>query len=569
MSGAATDADSADTVNYSWEEWDLGAATTLAAGDNGASPIFRSLPATASRARMFPGLSTVLTGVFVPGEVLPTTTRTLKFRLTARDMRPGYGTSQSADVSLSVVSTAGPFKVTAPNTLVSWAQGSAQTVSWDVANTSAAPVSCSTVDIALSTDGGQTFAYTLASAVANSGSASVTVPAITTNQARVSVSCANNVFFDVSDVNFTIPAGSGTYTVGGTVSGLAGSGLVLTLNGASSLPVNANGSFTFTNALVNGNTYAIVVGTQPSAPAQTCTVSNDSGTIASANVTNVAVSCVTPTPVPYSVGGSVSGLTGSGLALSLNGGANLAITGNGPFTFPTQVLSGNPYRVVVAMQPGNPAQTCTVANASGTITANVNDVIVTCGALQTYSVGGAVSGLTGTGLTLKLNGGADLAIGTSGLFTFPTNLIGGTTYSVTIGTQPATPMQTCSVANGSGTIGTANVTNVAVTCITQPTTATVGGTVTGLIGSGLKLKLNSGSNFAINANGAFVFTTPLSSGASYTVTVTAQPSNPAQVCTVANGSGTIGSSNVTDVAVSCAVVITDRIFADDFEGTGG
>ncbi|MEO7064927.1 MAG: reprolysin-like metallopeptidase, partial [Dokdonella sp.] len=134
LSGVATDADGADTVNYSWEEWDLGAATTLAAGDNGSSPIFRSFPATASSARMFPKLATVLGGVFVPGEVLPTTTRTLKFRLTARDMRPGYGTSQSADVSLSVVGTAGPFKVTAPNTALSWAQGSAQTVSWNVAN---------------------------------------------------------------------------------------------------------------------------------------------------------------------------------------------------------------------------------------------------------------------------------------------------------------------------------------------------------------------------------------------------------------------------------------------------
>ncbi|MEP7098326.1 MAG: zinc-dependent metalloprotease family protein, partial [Dokdonella sp.] len=569
LSATATDADGADVVMYDWEEWDLGPQAPLTAGDNGSSPIFRSFAPTTSGARMFPKLSTVLSGVAVKGELLPTTTRTLKFRLTARDVRPGYGTSQSADVSLSVVNTAGPFKVSAPNTAVSWAQGSAQTVSWDVANTSAAPVNCSAVDIALSSDGGQTFAYTLASGVANSGNASVTVPSITTTQARVSVSCANNVFFDVSDVNFTIPAGSGTYTVGGTISGLAGSGLVLTLNGATSLPLSANGSFTFPTALVTGNTYAIAVGAQPSAPAQTCTVSNGSGTIASTNVTDVAVSCITPPPVPYSVGGSVSGLTGSGLALSLNGGASLPIGGNGSFTFPTQVFSGNPYSVVVATQPSNPAQTCTVANGSGTISGDVSNVIVTCGALQTYSVGGTVSGLSGAGLSLNLNGGADLAIAANGVFAFPTSLVSGDTYAVTVGTQPEAPTQICTIANGSGTIGTANVTNLSVTCITPPTFSTVGGTVSGLVGSGLKLKLNSGANLAINADGPFAFTTQLSSGTSYTVVVIAQPSAPSQLCSVSNGSGTIGSTDVTDVEVSCVVVVTDRIFADGFEGSGG
>ncbi|MEO6689491.1 MAG: reprolysin-like metallopeptidase, partial [Dokdonella sp.] len=127
LTGAATDADGGDTVTYNWEEWDLGPQAPLTAGDNGTSPIFRSWPTTTTGARMFPKLSTILTGVALPGETLPTTTRTLKFRLTARDERPGLGTSQSADISLSVVNTAGPFKVTAPNTAVSWAQGSSQT----------------------------------------------------------------------------------------------------------------------------------------------------------------------------------------------------------------------------------------------------------------------------------------------------------------------------------------------------------------------------------------------------------------------------------------------------------
>ncbi|KAB2895765.1 MAG: hypothetical protein F9K31_14235, partial [Dokdonella sp.] len=139
LAGAAVDADEDDTVSYSWEEWDLGPAAPLSAGDNGSSPIFRAFAPRYIGSRVFPSLSTILTGVAVKGETLPTTTRTLKFRLTARDQHPGQGTSTSADLSVAVTSAAGPFKVNAPNTAVTWPQGSSQTVGWDVAGSTAAP----------------------------------------------------------------------------------------------------------------------------------------------------------------------------------------------------------------------------------------------------------------------------------------------------------------------------------------------------------------------------------------------------------------------------------------------
>ncbi|MEO5625172.1 MAG: reprolysin-like metallopeptidase, partial [Dokdonella sp.] len=378
LTGAATDVDGGDTVTYDWEEWDLGPQAPLTAGDNGTSPIFRSWPTTTSGARMFPKLSTILTGTAVPGETLPTTNRTLKFRLTARDERPGFGTSQSADISLAVVNTAGPFKVTVPNTAVSWAQGSAQTVTWDVANTSASPVSCANVDIALSSDGGQTYAYTLATGVANSGSAGITVPSVATTQGRVSVSCSNNIFFDVSDVNFSIPGAAGTYSIGGTVSGLTGTGLVLKVNGGEDLPVSASGAFTFATPLATGAAYAVTVSTQPSTPVQSCTVTNGSGNVGIVDVTNVAVTCTTPT---YTVGGSVSGLVGTGLVLKLNASATNKVTvnSNGAFTFPFGLSDSTSYAVSVSTQPSAPAQTCTITNVSGTIaSANVSDVAVTC-----------------------------------------------------------------------------------------------------------------------------------------------------------------------------------------------
>ena len=86
-----------------------------------------------------------------------------------------------------------------------------------------------------------------------------------------------------------------TYTVGGTVSGLAGSGLVLLDNGGNNLAVSANGSFTFTTALASGTAFTVTVLTLPSNPAQTCGVTNGSGTVTTAAIANVAVACVTTT----------------------------------------------------------------------------------------------------------------------------------------------------------------------------------------------------------------------------------------------------------------------------------
>ncbi len=85
--------------------------------------------------------------------------------------------------------------------------------------------------------------------------------------------------------------GSG-FSVGGTVSGLAGTGLVLNNNGGDALAIAANGSFAFTTKLSSGDNYSVSVATQPSSPAQTCSVTNGTGSVATANVSNVSVACV-------------------------------------------------------------------------------------------------------------------------------------------------------------------------------------------------------------------------------------------------------------------------------------
>lgn len=126
---------------------------------------------------------------------------TLNFRLTARD---GHGGVGSAATALVLATGAGPFLVTAPNTAVTVAHGSQMNVTWNVANTAASPVNTANVKISLSTDGGQTFPYVLAASTPNNGSKSVTLPAVTTTTARIKVEAVGNVFFDVSNANFTI-----------------------------------------------------------------------------------------------------------------------------------------------------------------------------------------------------------------------------------------------------------------------------------------------------------------------------------------------------------------------------
>jgi hypothetical protein len=167
-------------------------------------------------------------------------------------------------------------------------------------------------------------------------------------------------------------------------------------------------------------------------------------------------------PTTYSVGGNVSGLTGS-VTLQNNGGDDIIKTTNDGFTFPAQA-EGSDYAVTVSSQPAG--QNCAVTNGSGTnISANITNVIVTCvtDVVPTYTVGGTVSGLIGSVTLNEDTSGEDLALSTNGSFAFATEQVDGTPYAVTVLAQPTG--QTCSVTNGSGTITTADVTNVSVACI--------------------------------------------------------------------------------------------------------
>jgi hypothetical protein len=345
--------------------------------------------------------------------------------------------------------------------------------------------------------------------------------------------------------NVVVACKANSYTIGGTVSGLNTGGSVTMLdNGGNALAVTANGTFTFTTALASGKAYKVTVSVQPTG--ETCTVSNGSGTVGSANVTNVAVACAGAET--FTIGGTASGLiSGRSVTLLDNGTNSLAVTANGTFAFATALASGSTYSVTVGTEPTG--ETCTVTNGSGAVgSANITNVAVACKA-STFTIGGTLSGLSAsTSVTLLDNGGNSLTLSANGTFTFSTAIASGATYSVTVGTQPTG--ETCNVTNGSGTVGAANVTNVAVACAATKT-FTIGGTVSGLSASTSVTLLDNGGNaLTVSANGSFTFTTKIASGSAYSVTVGTEPTG--ETCNVTNGSGTVGSANVTDVAVACS-----------------
>ncbi len=204
LTAAGSDGDAADVLIYSWEQANLGPQQDVSAGDNGSSPLFRSFSATTDAVRVFPRYQDLLNNTTVVGETLPTTARSLDFRVTVRDNRPGGGGVNTDDVSLSVVNTGAPFVVTNPNINLVWPADSTQTVTWDVAGTTGNGINTSNVRILLSFDGGQTFDTVLVANTPNDGAQEITVPEQLTLQARVRVEAIGNIFFDISNQNFQI-----------------------------------------------------------------------------------------------------------------------------------------------------------------------------------------------------------------------------------------------------------------------------------------------------------------------------------------------------------------------------
>lgn len=270
-------------------------------------------------------------------------------------------------------------------------------------------------------------------------------------------------------------------------------------------------------------------------------------------------------PNTHTISGSVDQLSGSGLVLHLDYGTGTEdvspASGDTSFAFTSAVPYGADYVVSVDAQPTGVSQTCTVSNGSGTLPDNdVTDVSVSC-VTNTYTIGGAVTGLTGTGLILRLNGANDLPVNGSS-FTFATPLPSGSSYTVTLATQPSD--QICTLANATGTVTNANITDVIVDCMdTQPTlTLTIDdGQAFARYGQALDYLVtlsNSGNATASNVSVTSILSTGLdSANAQWQCTETTGGAT----CT-ASGTGALADTVVLPAGSSVTWIETVAVLSD-------
>ncbi len=283
LSGSATDADG-DSLTYLWEQLDLGAPAALSAADDGQIPLFRVLTPVASGTRYLPALSSVVAGTSSNAEKIPQLSRAMDFRLTARD---GEGGVASDDVIVNVSAAAGPFVLTAPNGGEN--VGANMTVTWSVAGTNAPPINADRVAFFLSTDGGASFAQAPFAEANNDGSAVIPMPAnISTTSARLMIRGQDNIFYDVSNANFSIESGAGGSPVDAPIPWAAVPG-----DGSASLYFDGNGQ--------GGRAFTAV-----------CTP--DSST-----ETPVSVANNTPTAIPDAVSNSVPSTIESTVVVTAGG----------------------------------------------------------------------------------------------------------------------------------------------------------------------------------------------------------------------------------------------------------
>ncbi|WPO81098.1 M12 family metallo-peptidase [Chryseobacterium sp. JJR-5R] len=222
LTGTGTDANG-DALTYIWEQIDNASSSQTGTGSaasatKASGPTFRSWTPTASPVRYFPRMASVLAGNTTTAgseitvEALSNVARNYNFRFTVRDNRAGGSGNNSDDAVITVNGTAGPFSVSSQNSATTFSGGTSQTITWNVAGTTANGVNAANVDILWSADAGTTWT-TLLAGTPNDGSQAVTIPNASTTTGRIMVKGSNHIFFDVNNANITVNAGSGTVDV--------------------------------------------------------------------------------------------------------------------------------------------------------------------------------------------------------------------------------------------------------------------------------------------------------------------------------------------------------------------
>jgi hypothetical protein len=554
LTASATDADG-DALTYNWEGWDVGTAGSWTSAANSTTrPLFRTRVSKTSGSRTFPDIRVIAANYPLTaapsamdglrGEVLPAVARTMKFRLTVRDNRAGGGGVVSsgdgcqgaAIFQVNAVGTT-PFTVTTPNGGESYPGGSTQTIVWNVAGTDAAPISVANVKISISTDGGLTYPTVLSNSTANDGSESVTMPGVLTTTARIKVEALGNIFFDISNANFSITAPVSGYefttpnavsvacagpatasvTLGTVTSGSFSTPIVLTANNPnvtfSPNPLTPGNSTTVTlnnvNTLSNG-TYTVTVTGTAGATIRTrdvsFVVSTGAGPVISQQPqaqtvcvnTNATFSVTAPAALSYQWQLS----TGGGPFNNIAGATSSSFT----VTSATLAQSGNQYRVVITGQcnttTSDPA-TLTI-NAAPAIGTPPQSATLCVNSPATFSVVATGGGLTyqwqsGNGTTFTDIGGA-----TSSSYTIPSisTAMNGVQYRVIV-TGTCAPPATSAAATLtviSPVVVTDDPDNVTI-CETGNVSFTVAGTSTVAINYQWQVSTDGGTNYTTITNG--------------------------------------------------------------------
>jgi chitodextrinase len=401
LTGTGTDANG-DALTFIWEQFDNAAST--ATGSNSAAsttrtsgPTFRSYSPTTTPVRYFPRMQSVLNGSLTTSgseilvEAVPSVARTMNFRFTVRDNRAGGSANNSDDMIVTVNGTAGPFSVTSPNTAVSYAGGSSQTVTWNVAGTTANNVNCANVDILISTDGGNTWS-TLLAATPNDGTQAVTMPNVSSSTCRIMVKGNNHIFFDVSNTNFTLTASVADTTAPTAPTNLTASGTTQTATNLSWTASTDNVGVTGYDVYRDGSLIASVTGTNYTANGLTASTTysffvraKDAAGNISSNSNTVSVT-TTDAPAPDTTAPtaptlSASGTTQTSTNLSWSGATdNVGVTGYDILRNGT--LIGSTTTATTFNVTGLTASTTYTFNvrakdAAGNISVNSNTVSVT------------------------------------------------------------------------------------------------------------------------------------------------------------------------------------------------
>ncbi|HMT29887.1 MAG TPA: hypothetical protein PKD91_11465, partial [Bacteroidia bacterium] len=544
--------DGGNPITYSWEQYDLGTAGAWNANLANA-PIFMPFTPTTSPSRTFPKLSDIINNTTTVGEILPNVARTLHFRLTVRDNQAAGGgvTHPDTTVSIAVVNSGGAFAVTAPNTAVSWPGGSSQTVTWNVSGTTAAPISTANVKISLSTDGGNTFPTVILASTQNDGTESITVPNVASTQARIKVEAVGNIFFDMSNTNFTITSSafsSITTSSIATTNYCAGASLNVgfTTNGS------ANAGNIFTAQLSNsGGSFASPV---------------NIGTLTSTTASPIA--CILPAGTPSGTGYRIRVVSSNPVVTGSDNGGNITISGqvgaasapqtgssaycaNLPIIFTTNAITNatsynwsvnaggiitngqGTTQVTIVFPPGQPTTTATItvygsnANCTGT-SASLNVAIQNTPNTPTAN---AVSGCSGKSINL------------SGL---PAAVPGTTTASFSVA-NPYTGPSTSYTYTLTTPFG-CNATSLPATITVNPLPTVTAGNVSGCAGTSIALSGSpAGGTFSVanpytGPSTTYTYTFTNGNGCTNTSAAATITVNPLPTVTAGNVSGCTGTS---------------------------